>query len=149
MVLKQLEEGRYEVENQYARVVQSKGNLPSQDIIKKVFQVTDRNWRGVGGIPKSGLELRPEYEAHDAEKKYDLDVGLTEGSPDCIAGEILRGIKKPMDCPVFGTKCTPEHPLGAPMVSSEGACAAYYHYGNYRQRSRQSRTPRQKELETE
>jgi hydrogenase expression/formation protein HypD len=149
MVLKQLEEGRYEVENQYARVVQSKGNLPSQDIIKKVFQVTDRNWRGVGGIPKSGLELRPEYEAHDAEKKYDLDVGLTEGSPDCIAGEILRGIKKPMDCPVFGTKCTPEHPLGAPMVSSEGACAAYYHYGNYRQRSRQSRTPGQKELETE
>lgn len=149
MVLKQLEEGRYEVENQYARVVQSKGNLPSQDIIKKVFQVTDRNWRGVGGIPKSGLELRPEYEAHDAEKKYDLDVGLTEGSPDCIAGEILRGIKKPMDCPVFGTKCTPEHPLGAPMVSSEGACAAYYHYGNYRQRSRQSRTAGQKELETE
>lgn len=149
MVLKQLEEGRYEVENQYARVVQSQGNIPSQNIIKKVFRVTDRNWRGVGGIPKSGLELRPEYEAHDANKKFEVDIGEVENSPECIAGEILRGVKKPVDCPVFGTKCTPEHPVGAPMVSSEGACAAYYHYGNYRQRSLESGNPGQKELQTE
>lgn len=133
MVVKQLEEGRCEVENQYARVVRSEGNLPSQNIINKVFQVTHRNWRGMGGIPKSGLELRPEYETHDAEKKFDIDIGQPETSPECIAGTILRGIKKPVDCPAFGTKCTPEHPLGAPMVSSEGACAAYYHYGNYQQ----------------
>lgn len=134
MVLKQLEEGRYEVENQYARVVRSEGNVPSQNIIAKVFQVTDRHWRGMGGIRKSGLELRPEYEAHDAEKKFTIDIGESETSPECIAGVILRGIKKPVDCPAFRTKCTPEHPLGAPMVSSEGACAAYYHYGNYQQR---------------
>ena len=134
MVLKQLEEGRFEVENQYARVVRSEGNLPSQNIINKVFQVTHRNWRGMGGIPKSGLELRPEYSTHDAEKKFDIDIGPPETSPECIAGTILRGIKKPVDCPAFGTKCTPEHPLGAPMVSSEGACAAYFHYGNYQQK---------------
>ena len=136
MVLKQLEEDRCEVENQYARVVESRGNIPSQNIIKKVFRATHRTWRGMGGIPESGLELRPTYAEHDAEKKFDIDIGHPETSPDCIAGLILRGIQKPLDCPAFGTKCTPEHPLGAPMVSSEGACAAYYHYGNFQKGSK-------------
>lgn len=148
MILKQLEEGRYEVENQYARVVQSRGNIPSQNIIKKVFRVTDRNWRGMGGIHESGLELRPEYENHDADKKFDIVIEQPETSPDCIAGLILRGIKKPVDCSVFGTKCTPEHPLGAPMVSSEGACAAYFHYGNYMQ-NKQNDRPEMQNLQTD
>ena len=130
MTLKQLEEGRYDVENQYARAVGREGNIPSQRLIKRIFQVTDRNWRGMGMIPDSGLSLRPEYAAYDAEKKFTVQIAEPVSHSECIAGIILQGRKKPIDCPVFGTKCTPEHPLGAPMVSSEGACAAYYHYGN-------------------
>jgi len=130
MTLKQLEEGRYELENQYARAVRREGNIPSQRLIRKVFQVTDRNWRGIGMIPVSGLGLRPEYAAYDAEKKFTVPVAGPVSHSECIAGIIHQGRKKPIDCPVFGTKCTPEHPLGAPMVSSEGACAAYYHYGS-------------------
>lgn len=132
MTIKQLEEGRYDVENQYARVVKREGNIPSQKLIRKVFQITDRSWRGMGNIPKSGLSLRPEYEMFDADKKFNVHVTKPISHSECIAGIILQGRKKPNECPVFGTKCTPEHPLGAPMVSSEGACAAYYHYGNYR-----------------
>lgn len=134
MALKQLEEGRHEVENQYARAVKAEGNVPSQKLIRKIFRVADRHWRGMGMIPESGLELRPEYTEHDAEKKFAIETVEPETESECIAGVILQGRKKPVDCPAFGTKCTPEHPLGAPMVSSEGACAAYYHYGNFQQR---------------
>jgi len=132
MVLKQLEEGRFEVENQYARAVRREGNLPSQELMNKVYRVVDRKWRGMGAIPQSGLALQEEYAQHDAEQKFDLTLDEVEESKECIAGQILQGHKKPFECPAFGTRCTPEHPLGAPMVSSEGACAAYYHYGNFR-----------------
>jgi hydrogenase expression/formation protein HypD len=132
MTIKQLEEGRFEVENQYARAVKREGNIPSQKIIHTIFRVSDRNWRGMGVIPVSGLEIRSGYEQYDAEKKFNVRNVKPVTNSECIAGVILRGRKKPTECPAFGKKCTPEHPLGAPMVSSEGACAAYYHYGNYR-----------------
>jgi hydrogenase expression/formation protein HypD len=128
MCIKQLEEGRYEVENQYSRTVQEKGNLPAQDLIKQVFKVVHRKWRGVGEIPQSGLGLNDEYIEYDAERKFSVEDITAEESPECIAGLVLQGLKKPHDCSAFGTKCTPEKPLGAPMVSSEGACAAYYRY---------------------
>ncbi len=128
MCIKQLEEKRYEVENQYSRTVQEKGNLPAQDLIKQVFKVVHRKWRGVGEIPQSGLGLNDEYTEYDAEIKFSVEDITAEESPECIAGLVLQGLKKPHDCSVFGTKCTPEKPLGAPMVSSEGACAAYYRY---------------------
>lgn len=140
MALKQLEEGRSKVENQYARAVRPEGNIPSQKIMQKMFRVTDREWRGMGLIPDSGLELRPTYSSHDAEKKFSVNVEQAESETECIAGTILQGKKKPVDCPAFGTTCTPEKPLGAPMVSSEGACAAYYHYGEYQQNSKKSTT---------
>jgi hydrogenase expression/formation protein HypD len=128
MCIKQLEEGRYEVENQYSRTVQEKGNLPAQDLIKQVFKVVHRKWRGVGEIPQSGLGLNDEFVEYDAERKFSVEDITAEESPECIAGLVLQGLKKPFDCNAFGTKCTPEKPLGAPMVSSEGACAAYYRY---------------------
>lgn len=128
MCIKQLEESRYEVENQYSRTVQEKGNLPAQDLIKQVFKVVHRKWRGVGEIPQSGLGLNDEYIEYDAERKFSVENITAEESPECIAGLVLQGLKKPHDCSAFGTKCTPEKPLGAPMVSSEGACAAYYRY---------------------
>ena len=128
MCVKQLEEGRHEVENQYARAVRERGNVPAMDMVQRVFHVVDRKWRGVGSIPHSGLALRPEFAAHDAETKFDVGHLSAEESPDCISGLILQGIKKPHECPMFGTVCTPEHPLGATMVSNEGACAAYYRY---------------------
>lgn len=128
MCIKQLEESRYEVENQYSRTVQEKGNLPAQDLIKQVFMVVHRKWRGVGEIPQSGLGLNDEYIEYDAERKFSVENITAEESPECIAGLVLQGLKKPHDCSAFGTKCTPEKPLGAPMVSSEGACAAYYRY---------------------
>ncbi len=136
MALKQLEEGRYEVENQYARAVKPEGNLPSQELINRIFKVADRSWRGMGEIPQSGLCLRSEYAKFDAEQKFNLDVDLPVRKTECIAGAILRGQKKPLECPAFGTRCTPEHPLGAPMVSSEGACAAYYNYRNFQQKQK-------------
>ena len=128
MCVTQLEQGRHEVENQYTRSVRSAGNVHAQDLIAQVFEVVDRKWRGIGGIPQSGLGVRPEYAAWDAEKKFELEGYTAEESPDCISGLIMQGRKKPSECPAFGTKCTPERPLGAPMVSTEGACAAYYRY---------------------
>jgi len=128
MTVKQLEEGRFEVENAYARVVTREGNRPAQALLKKVFEPVDRNWRGIGMIPLSGLGLREEFAAFDAEKRFDLGQIKTEESPLCIAGLVLQGVKKPVDCPAFGKQCTPTSPLGAPMVSAEGACAAYYRY---------------------
>ncbi len=129
MAVEMLEEGRWGVENQYARAVARDGNRPAQDLVGKVFTVSDRKWRGIGPIPASGLTLQAEYHAYDAERKFGVEAVTAEESPECIAGVILQGLKKPNECPAFGTRCTPEDPLGAPMVSSEGACAAYYHYG--------------------
>ncbi|MGD0037002.1 MAG: hydrogenase formation protein HypD [Bacteroidota bacterium] len=132
MTVKQLEEGRTEVENQYARAVRQEGNRSAQEFIKKVFETTDRSWRGIGTIPKSGYRLRNEFAAFDAETVFDVTAIHTQESPLCIAGQVMQGLKKPHECSAFGTQCTPEHPLGAPMVSSEGACATYYHYGKMR-----------------
>jgi hydrogenase expression/formation protein HypD len=127
-----LEEGRVGVENQYARAVRREGNPSALQVIEDVFEVTDRKWRGIGTIPDSGYRLRPEYRQYDAELRFDVDELQVLESADCISGQILQAVKKPHDCPAFGTKCTPEHPLGATMVSSEGACAAYYNYGRFR-----------------
>jgi len=128
MAVQQLESGRAEVENQYARAVTRAGNRPAQDLIGKVFQVMPRKWRGIGEIQQSGLGLREAYAAFDAAKKFKLTDHRVAEPAECIAGLILQGLKKPHDCPAFGTRCTPEHPFGATMVSSEGACAAYYRY---------------------
>lgn len=128
MCVKQLEEGRHEVENQYARSVRRDGNVPARSRIEEVFRIVPRKWRGVGEIPESGLGLTEEYAAYDAETKFDV-AGYTADEPEeCISGLVLQGIKKPAECSAFGTICTPEHPLGATMVSNEGACAAYYRY---------------------
>lgn len=128
MCVRQLEEGRAVVENQYARAVSSDGNQAAQRILDEVFRVTDRKWRGVGNIPQSGLQLNRDYAAFDAEERFDLADVKAEENPACLSGLILQGIKKPFECPAFGNPCTPENPLGATMVSSEGACAAYYRY---------------------
>ena len=128
MCVKQLEEGRHEVENQYVRWVKKHGNTHAQELISKVFCVIPRKWRGIGEIPHSGLSLSAEYKDYDAEIKFDLGNIKTQESAECISGLILQGIKKPNECPAFGVKCNPEHPLGATMVSSEGACSAYYRY---------------------
>ncbi|MCB4757046.1 MAG: hydrogenase formation protein HypD [Elusimicrobia bacterium] len=128
MCVKQLEEGRYEVENQYTRSVRQEGNRPAQDAIKKVFCVVERKWRGIGDIPQSGLGLREEFSTFDAERRFALQSLSVEESSECLAGEVLIGMRKPNECPAFGVRCTPEQPLGAPMVSSEGACAAYFRY---------------------
>jgi hydrogenase expression/formation protein HypD len=128
MVVKQLEEGRAEVENQYSRSVRKEGNQPAQKLIQQVFQIIPRKWRGVGEIPESGLALTPAFARFDAEHRFGVAHYQADESPDCISGLILQGLKKPLQCPAFGAKCTPEHPLGATMVSSEGACAAYYRY---------------------
>ena len=131
MVVEQLESGRAEVENQYSRVLARGGNTPAQDLIARVFEVSDRKWRGVGMIPQSGFQLRPEFREYDAELRFSVQAIDTMEPEVCIAGQILQGIKKPHDCPAFGTECTPQHPLGATMVSAEGACAAYYAYGRH------------------
>ena len=125
-----LEAGRWGVENQYTRAVTRAGNLPAQRMLSQVFVACDRAWRGIGVIEQSGLRLRPEYAAWDAEEKFELESVQTQESGECIAGQIMQGRARPVHCPLFGTRCTPEHPVGAPMVSSEGACAAYYHYGS-------------------
>lgn len=129
MVLKALEEGRWGVENQYVRSVRREGNVHAQKYMNAVFQICDRPWRGIGIVRGGGLCLRPEFSEFDAEKRFGLQSITALESALCIAGEILQGKKKPYECPAFGRDCTPEHPLGAPMVSSEGACAAYYQYG--------------------
>ncbi len=132
MAVRQLESGRHEVENQYARSVRKEGNQAARDIVGKVFRLVDRKWRGIGEIPASGLGLAPEFAAWDAESRFELG-GIHADEPiACHAGDVLRGRLKPRDCPAFGTTCIPEHPLGAPMVSTEGACAAYYNYGRLR-----------------
>lgn len=128
MTVLQLEHGECKVENQYARAVQRSGNLQAKDAMNKVFEVTDRAWRGIGTIPKSGYEVNGDYKQYNARLKFNLQLPQVIEDKECISGEIMKGLKKPMACPNFGTRCTPEHPLGAPMVSSEGACAAYYHY---------------------
>ena len=128
MVVQQLESGRAEVENQYARAVRREGNQPAQKLIREVFRVIPRKWRGVGEIAQSGLGLGEAYTAFDAGKKFGVAEHHVEEPAECISGLVLQGLKKPHECSAFGTKCTPEHPLGATMVSSEGACAAYYRY---------------------
>jgi hydrogenase expression/formation protein HypD len=130
MTVKQLEAGESKVENQYARVVQREGNLLAKDAIDKVFDVSDRDWRGIGTIPSSGWEVSNRYQPYNARKKFNLQPMEAKENQNCIAGEIMKGKKKPFDCPLFGKACNPEHPQGAPMVSSEGSCAAYYHYSN-------------------
>ena len=132
MAVRQLEEGRTAVENQYSRSVRREGNSAARKLIGEVFETVDRKWRGIGMIRHSGLALRPGLAAYDAERIFDVARIEAQESPLCIAGSVLQGLRKPHECTAFGTACTPEHPLGAPMVSSEGACAAYYHYGKYR-----------------
>ncbi|HEY4235116.1 MAG TPA: hydrogenase formation protein HypD [Lacipirellulaceae bacterium] len=127
-----LERGVSGVENQYARVVRREGNPAARKLINEVFETTDRKWRGIGTIPDSGLRLRNDFIEYDAERRFAVDQLQVLESDDCISGQILQGIKKPRECPAFGKTCTPEMPLGATMVSSEGACAAYYNYGRYR-----------------
>ena len=128
MAVVQLESGTFKVENQYARSVQNMGNLKAQETINEVFEVSDRSWRGIGEIPQSGLEVTNKYRQFNARLKFDLGNTKVETDNECISGQIMKGLKKPVQCPHFGVKCKPEHPLGAPMVSSEGACAAYFHY---------------------
>jgi len=128
LVLQALEEGRWGVENQYSRAVQRDGNRHAVQVVERVFEVCDRAWRGIGVIPASGYRLRAEFEDYDAEKRFDVVRIHAEEHPDCIAGDILRGLRRPGECSQFGTGCTPERPLGAPMVSTEGACAAYHRY---------------------
>ena len=133
MCVKQLEEGRAEVENQYTRSVRPEGNRPAQRQIRKVFRVVPRKWRGIGEIPESGLALREEYGRYDADERFGLEQITAEEPAECIAGEVLQGHRRPHDCPAFGIHCSPDRPLGAPMVSSEGACAAYYRYRRTRE----------------
>ena len=128
MCVNQLEQGRFEVENQYTRSVRPEGNRPAVRQIEEVFQPVARKWRGIGEIPASGLALRDAYVKFDAERRFGLEQITAEEPAECIAGEVLQGHKRPHDCPAFAVRCTPDRPLGAPMVSSEGACAAYYRY---------------------
>ena len=125
----QLEAGDARLENAYERAVTFEGNVPAQKLLSEVFEVTDRTWRGIGMIPQSGWKLRPEYAQFDAENRFDVSGIHTQESPLCHSGEVLQGLLKPNQCPAFGRQCTPQTPLGATMVSSEGACAAYYRYG--------------------
>ncbi|WP_432118548.1 hydrogenase formation protein HypD [Streptomyces sp. bgisy032] len=129
MAVRQLEEGRWEVENQYARAVRRLGNTEAQDAMRTVFRVTDRAWRGIGSLPGSGLELNAEYERFDAAKRFDVGGVHAVEDPECIAGAVLTGARLPTDCPAYGTRCTPRRPLGAPMVSAEGTCAAFFAAG--------------------
>jgi len=132
MAVRQLEEGRHVVENQYVRSVRKDGNHRAREIVAQVFELVNRTWRGIGEIPMSGLGLTAEFAGFDAERRFDLAGIHADESPLCHAGDVLRGRLKPRDCPAFGTLCNPERPLGAPMVSSEGACAAYYNFGRLR-----------------
>jgi len=129
--VRQLEEGRHEVENAYERVVTFEGNKPAQKLLSEVFEVTDRAWRGIGVIPRSGWRLNADYRQFDAEERFHITGIRTAESPLCRSGDVLRGSIKPAECAAFGKECTPRHPLGATMVSSEGACAAYFNYGRF------------------
>jgi hydrogenase expression/formation protein HypD len=128
MLVKQLERGEARVENQYVRSVTYKGNERAQEVVREVFEIADQKWRGIGMIPNSGLRLSDAYADYDANRIFDLQLISAEEPAECISAQVLQGLKKPTDCPAFAMRCTPENPLGAPMVSSEGACAAYYHY---------------------
>jgi hydrogenase expression/formation protein HypD len=128
LCVKQLEEGRAEVENQYARAVRRDGNVPAQLLMREVFRIVPRKWRGVGEIPESGLGLAESYGLFDAERRFGVAGHTADEPTECCSGQIMQGLMRPHECPAFGTRCTPEHPLGATMVSSEGACAAYYRY---------------------
>ena len=130
MAVQQLENGIHTVENQYARVVKEEGNLAAKKVIDTVFEVGNREWRGIGEIPLSGYKLKKDYFDFDAERKFGISHIEVPENPNCIAGEILKGLKKPFECSQYSKQCTPSKPLGAPMVSSEGACAAYYHFSN-------------------
>lgn len=130
MAVLQLEKGEYKLENQYTRYVQREGNRMAQQTMTEVFEVSDRIWRGIGTIPQSGFEVNEKYKQYNSRVKFKLDLPVAQENPACISGDIMKGLKKPFQCPNFGTHCKPEHPLGAPMVSSEGACAAYYHYSS-------------------
>jgi hydrogenase expression/formation protein HypD len=130
MAVSQLEKGTFQVENQYSRVVKQEGNKAALEVIHKVFKVGNREWRGIGEIPNSGYVLTDEFIAYDAERKFGINNIKVKENEHCIAGEILKGIKKPHQCSQFGKTCNPSNPLGAPMVSSEGACAAYYHFSD-------------------
>ncbi|MFI7707414.1 hydrogenase formation protein HypD [Nonomuraea sp. NPDC049480] len=133
MAVRQLEEGRFEVENQYARAVRRTGNTFAQDAVRRVFRVGDQTWRGIGEIPASGLVLAPEFIDYDAALRFGVGGVSADENPDCIAGDILRGTGTPLDCAAYGTVCTPRRPLGAPMVSAEGTCAAFHNAGRTRQ----------------
>jgi hydrogenase expression/formation protein HypD len=128
MAVRQLEDGRADVEIQYARVVRPEGNLVARRAVEEVFEIADRDWRGLGTIARSGFRLRDRYARFDAERRFPDEGAASREDPDCLAGLVLQGRRKPGECPAFAGRCTPEHPLGAPMVSSEGACAAYYLY---------------------
>lgn len=136
MTVRQLETGVFLTENQYSRVLDHEGNVAARKLVNSVFEVSDRKWRGVGWIPKSGYKLRWEYRDHDAERLFEVKEIDTKEPSICISGQILKGIKKPHNCPAFGTQCTPLTPLGATMVSAEGACAAYYAYGRHLEKER-------------
>ena len=131
MAVRQLEQGRAELENAYARAVRREGNPEARKMIERVFRVCDRSWRGIGVIPQSGFALTDGFRAYDAAQIFNVESVTATEPAVCISGEVLRGLKKPHDCPAFGSECTPETPLGATMVSAEGACAAYYNYGRH------------------
>jgi hydrogenase expression/formation protein HypD len=141
MAVRQLENGEARIENQYSRVVRREGNRPAQQVMEEVFEVSDRQWRGIGEIPMSGLRLRGNYRQFNAETRFETGIGRVEEPAECISGLVLQGIKKPHECTAFGIRCTPESPLGAPMVSSEGACAAYYLYGRHQHEKHQPELP--------
>lgn len=128
MAVKQLEKGEYKLENQYTRVVEKEGNKNAISVIEKIFEITNREWRGIGNIPLSGYAVKEDYSRYDANKKFNIAIGEVHEDPTCLSGDVMKGKIKPNHCPNFGKKCTPVKPLGAPMVSSEGACAAYYHF---------------------
>jgi hydrogenase expression/formation protein HypD len=128
LLVRQLEAGRAQTENQYVRSVSREGNVPAQRLMAEVFEVTGRKWRGVGTIPRSGLRLQPKFGAFDAERLFHLEDSTAEEPAECLSALVLQGRRRPVDCPAFAVRCTPESPLGAPMVSAEGACAAYYQY---------------------
>jgi hydrogenase expression/formation protein HypD len=128
MCIRQLEDGSTDVENQYSRSVRREGNIPAQKVIRDVFRVVPRKWRGIGEIPQSGLGLQEKYAGFDAETRFGVAQHTADEPAECMSGLVLQGIKKPYECPAFASRCTPERPLGATMVSSEGACAAYYQY---------------------
>ncbi|MEJ5166659.1 MAG: hydrogenase formation protein HypD [Thermoanaerobaculia bacterium] len=134
LCVKLLEEGKAEVQNAYKRSVKKEGNLEAKKVMKEVYEIVDRKWRGIGIVPEGGFAIKKEYSEFDAEKKFNLKDFRKEEKTKCISGLVLQGIKKPSECPLFGNPCTPENPLGATMVSSEGACQAYYLYKEYEEK---------------